>query len=400
LLRRAQAELAAGSVRWTWAAPGVATMAPFDDAAQAWLARVVQLARGRWVDIHERGESADAPGTARVEPGSAEQSFNLGEVVQAGARLLGKGPKAEAPPKDLQEAEPRGNSSAASKKAALAAIPLDILSPEHKQRATALLKASGFYRRLPKVTFSIEPEVYTYFLAHPDVAVSIWRAMKISKLEMWQTGRYDYEADAGDGSTGKLEVLHSGPEKCLIACDGLYKSPLFPKPIEAKSLLLLQTSFFREADGTVYVTHRADLFVEFPSLTVDVVAKIFSPLTVAMTDRTFSEISLFLKMMSLAMSRRPDWVEEIAGKMEGVPDIRKDQILELTAQVHTAAQKKLLERTAEKDRLPPGARHSGRLDGAPQPVIIPAAEVDRAPVTGPTAPAAPRSNDKPAGEGR
>jgi hypothetical protein len=60
LLRRAQAELATSSVRWTWAAPGVATMAPFDDAAQAWLSRVVQLARGRWVDVHERGESLDA----------------------------------------------------------------------------------------------------------------------------------------------------------------------------------------------------------------------------------------------------------------------------------------------------------------------------------------------------
>jgi hypothetical protein len=60
LLRRAQAELATGSVRWTWAAPGVAVMAPFDDAAQAWLARVVQLARGRWVDVRERGESLDA----------------------------------------------------------------------------------------------------------------------------------------------------------------------------------------------------------------------------------------------------------------------------------------------------------------------------------------------------
>jgi len=60
LLRRAQAELAAGNVRWTWAVPGVATMAPFDDAAQAWLSRVVQLARGRWVDVRERGESLDA----------------------------------------------------------------------------------------------------------------------------------------------------------------------------------------------------------------------------------------------------------------------------------------------------------------------------------------------------
>jgi len=60
LLRRAQAELASGSARWTWIAPGAATMAPLDDAAQAWLSRVVQLTRGRWVDVGERGEALDA----------------------------------------------------------------------------------------------------------------------------------------------------------------------------------------------------------------------------------------------------------------------------------------------------------------------------------------------------
>jgi hypothetical protein len=60
LLRRAQAELASGSARWTWSAPGTATMAPLDDAAQAWLARAVQAARGRWTDVSERGEALDA----------------------------------------------------------------------------------------------------------------------------------------------------------------------------------------------------------------------------------------------------------------------------------------------------------------------------------------------------
>ena len=60
LLQRARAELAAGSARWTWAVPGSPVMAPLDDAAQAWLARVVQAARGRWADVSERGESLDA----------------------------------------------------------------------------------------------------------------------------------------------------------------------------------------------------------------------------------------------------------------------------------------------------------------------------------------------------
>jgi hypothetical protein len=60
LLRRARAELASGAARWAWATPGAATMTPLDDAAQAWLSRVVQAAAGRWVEVNQRGESLEA----------------------------------------------------------------------------------------------------------------------------------------------------------------------------------------------------------------------------------------------------------------------------------------------------------------------------------------------------
>lgn len=342
-------------------------------------------------------QSGETVGPPKGEAAAGELPGSAADILQAGARVPGKAPRSEPQSKDAQEAEPKGTSSLAAKKAALAAIPLDQLSPERRQSASALLKAASFYRRLPKVTFSIEPEVYSYFVAHPDVAVSIWRAMKISKLQLWQTGRFDYEADAGDGSTGKLEVLHSGPEKCLVSCNGLYKSPLFSKSIEVRSLMLLQTSFFREVDGTIYVTHRADLFVEFPSQTIDVVARIFSPLTVAMTDRTFSEISLFLKMMSLAMARRPDWVEQIAGKMDGVADLRKTQILELTSQVYAAAQKRAVERANERDDATSSIRSPGQPPSAVQPAGGSAAESPAGPApTTPTGPAGSKpSKDEP-----
>src|SRR5258708_31279202 len=160
--------------------------------------------------------------------------------MQAGAKLVGK--NAQTDNRQPIELDAKGTSETAARKAAIAALPVDQLTVENRQRVHTLIKSVSFYRRLPKVTFTVEPEVYNYFLAHPDVAVSVWRAMKISKLKMWQTGRFDYEADTGDGSVGTLEVLHMGGEKNLVMCDGLYKSQLFTKPIEAKSLLFLQMS--------------------------------------------------------------------------------------------------------------------------------------------------------------
>lgn len=302
--------------------------------------------------------------------GLAGEPAYLPEVLRAAGRAISKPtPPGDPVLKDFHEAEPRGISTAAARKLAQAAIPLDRLSPENHKTVSQLLKNVSFYRRLPKVTFAIEPEVYNYFVAHPDVAVSIWRAMKISKLQMWQTGRYDYEAETDDGSSGILDVVYAGPEQHLVICDGQYKSPLFSKPIAARSLMLLQTGFSKEPDGTIYCTHRADLWVTFPSQTVDAVSKIFSPLAVTMTDRTFTEISLFLKMMSLAMSRRPDWVEQIAQKMDGIPDLRKEQLRQLTTQVYTTVQKRSIERAAQLEELSSDA--SGIFGAAEPEVSLP-----------------------------
>jgi len=308
-------------------------------------------------DRTEKTERADKGDKAEGDtPGHSHSSLN--EIMQVGAKLAGKSAQNET--HHPIELDAKGTSESSARKAAIAALPVEQLSAENRQKVEKLIKSVSFYRRLPKVTFTVEPEVYNYFLAHPDVAVSIWRAMKISKLKMWQTGRFDYEADTGDGSVGSLEVLHLGGEKNLAVCDGLYKSQLFTKPIEAKSLLFLQVSFAKQPDGTVLVTHRADLFVTFPSTTIDVVARIFSPLTVKMTDRTFTEISLFLKMMSMAMSRRPDWVEHITEKMDGVAEVRKEQVVDLSTQVFTAAQSRELEQMGLTEKAPGGPREGGR----------------------------------------
>ncbi|HVO05218.1 MAG TPA: hypothetical protein VMT83_00420 [Burkholderiaceae bacterium] len=60
LLRRAQSEVATGSARWTWSAPGRPVIKPLDSTAMVWLARVAQSAQGTWRDVGERGEGVEA----------------------------------------------------------------------------------------------------------------------------------------------------------------------------------------------------------------------------------------------------------------------------------------------------------------------------------------------------
>ena len=234
-----------------------------------------------------------------------------------------------------------GSSTTAVRKQALQELPLDRLSNHARSKAESVLKNLGLFRRLPTLSFEIDPEVYDYFLRNPDVAVATWRAMDISKFKLQQVEPNQYQADAGDGSVGQVELFYHTPEDTLIHCDGAFKSPLLPRPIVARSLMRLQTTFAREPDGRIIGTHSGDVFVEFPSQAVETVAKVISPVSHSIADRNFKQMTLFAHLMSQAMARHPGWIEVIGHKLDGVGAERKQEFLEVSARSHVMSRKRL-----------------------------------------------------------
>ena len=232
-----------------------------------------------------------------------------------------------------------GNSARALQNQAVQEIPWQLLNDAGKEQARSVLSSLGMYRRLPTLELEANHDVYRYFVAHPDVAVSIWRALKISRFKMWQTGPDQYEADAGDGTLGVVDVLYRGADQNLIICDGIYKTPISPQKFRAKALIHLRTKYYRAEDGTEFVRHQADLFVTFPSQTVETIAKLIAPISNVIVDRNFREVSAFVYMMTVAMSRQPGWVEQVTARLEGILEQRKPELLDVTARVYVEAQK-------------------------------------------------------------
>lgn len=240
----------------------------------------------------------------------------------------------------LKQIKP-GSSSTALRKEALADLPLQRLTLEQRTKISGITNSVSLYRRLPTVQFEVDADAYRFFMQHPDVAVSTWRAMEISKFQLQETAPNFYHADAGDGSVGNIEVLYREPEDTLILCDGQFKSPAAVRPITAKSLMRFQASFAKQADGRIICTHRGDVFVEFPQHLVDAVARVISPVSHSIADRNFKQITLFVHMMSQMMERQPTWVEGLSQRMDGIADSRKVELVRLTDVAYRNAQDRL-----------------------------------------------------------
>lgn len=239
-------------------------------------------------------------------------------------------------PDDMARTIEKGSSSNEVRADAIAGLPLDKLTPQDRRAAKEILDLVGLFRRLPTISIECDPAVYDYFLRQPDAAVSIWRALEISDFRMTPIGPGSYRADAGDGTMGTVRMLHQSRNELLALCSGEYKSPLLPRPIESRALLHLETRFVQDRDGKTRAVHRLNMFVAFPSQTIETAAKLISPVSNMVLDRNFKEVSLFIHMMTLAMVRQPGWVEQLANRLEDIPPEARQELIDLTAETYLA----------------------------------------------------------------
>ncbi|MEZ6055153.1 MAG: hypothetical protein R3C01_00475 [Planctomycetaceae bacterium] len=266
-------------------------------------------------------------------------------------------PKAQAAagPQITVEVIEKGNSSRATRKEAIQSLPTKSLHPESQRVVESILDNVSLYRRLPVVRCESDPRVIQFFTEHPDVAVAIWRVMEISEFTMKQTGPYDYQSDSGDGSIGTVQVLYRTPEQQLILCRGQFKSPALPKPIEAQAIMSLTTEFSRDEQGKPLATCRADVFVSFPSATIETAARFIAPVSHRIADRNFEEVVTFIRMMHIAMTDQPVWVEQVASRVDGVLSDRPGKLVDLTAKLYR-----------EQHPLPMLPQHMGALPETPE----------------------------------
>ncbi len=228
-----------------------------------------------------------------------------------------------------------GTSSRRVRKKAVSEFPYHLMSQQNKATALSIVDDLSLYRRLPTLELETDRRCYEFFTKHPDMAVSIWRAMEISRVEMTRKSESLFVTDTKDGTSGTVQVLLNTPDNYVVTCHGEFKSPAIKKPIKAIAMMHLKPTF--SENGTV--THQLDMYVAFPSPAIGAIARLISPVSNRIADRNFEEISLFVEMMSLAMSRQPGWVEKLANKTNGVQPETTKELLKLTAEIYVEAVK-------------------------------------------------------------
>jgi hypothetical protein len=219
----------------------------------------------------------------------------------------------------------KASNSRAAKEEALASIPFDLLSPEAEAKVAEVVEQSTVFRRLPPQVFACDPELYQFLLDHPEVVVNIWKNAKISTMTLERTGEDRYLVNDGAGTASSMEVLYKTRSKRLVYCEGEYEGPLLRRKVKGSCVILLQSTFQRDAEGTPVVSNQLDAFIKLDRAGAELVARTLQPIMGRTADENFSETTEFVSRLFGTAVCEPEKIHGLSDNLGDVdPEVRQE----------------------------------------------------------------------------
>ncbi|MCH2117099.1 MAG: hypothetical protein MK161_05315 [Pirellulales bacterium] len=235
----------------------------------------------------------------------------------------------------VQAAHPVGaTSKSQAREEAKRAIPWRQLTLQQRRSVQSVCKKSNIYRRLPVRVIDCDPNIFSFLMQRPEVVADTWRTLGVSKFKVQRQGEQTYYAEDGMGTTGQFSFLSAewgakAFNRVLIFAEGSFQGKPLPRPIRARSVMLLRTGSVVETNGRTYVTAQLDTFLDIENVGVELVAKTIRPLITRVADHNFTETLTFVSNFSRAAERNPRGVENFSQRLDAVDGATRDELIKL-----------------------------------------------------------------------
>lgn len=220
-------------------------------------------------------------------------------------------------------------------------LPLTKLSREDRNRVAEVVNDASIFRRMPTQVIPCDGQLFRFLLLNPDLVVSLWRTLGISEVSLERTGPHSFRTDDKQGTRGAIDILYSSDDTMLALADGNYDGALFTRKVVGKCVLLFKSGYFQDPDRLPYVSTRLDAFIQVENIGAELLVKSFQPLVGHFADHNFRETAHFVATLNRAAQVNPGKVEQLAGKLNDVSPVTRQQFVTITQQ--------LAARVAERD---------------------------------------------------
>jgi hypothetical protein len=192
-------------------------------------------------------------------------------------------------------------------------VPVDQLTPARREAVTRIMKHPTLVAQGPLEVFHGCPELYRWFLDHPDQAVRTWRRLGARCLDITDRGKGEFSWTDGQGTDIQWETVYRDSRLRVWYAEGKSKPTLWLPAVPLHAVVVLRHGESRDPSDRPLLEQQADLFLQTDSRTGLLIARLLGPSAPRFAEQGIAQLEMFFSALVWYLDRHPDRAEVLLG---------------------------------------------------------------------------------------
>ncbi len=214
-------------------------------------------------------------------------------------------------------------------------VPLDQIGQEHRETVSEVIRDHTFHRQGEPDSFSCPSSLYLSLVNEPAVTLALWKDLSDAPVQLQKVAPNRYEGTDGSGATAAWEFVLRSPRMHVLLGHLNYVSPHGNARVEARIILVVNTSYYQDSNHAPWVQHNIDAFVKVDSKGWKTVARPLRPVVERILEEQVKEAGYFVSLMSRLVTTYPNWASQVVNNHAAIDTQTKQRFSQVVAQTRS-----------------------------------------------------------------
>ena len=195
-----------------------------------------------------------------------------------------------------------------------------------------VIRDHTFHRQGDSDAFPCPSSLYLSLVNEPSLTLALWKDLSDAPVQLQKVGPNRYEGTDGSGATAVWEFVLRTPRLHVLLAHLNYVSPHGNARVEARIILIVNTSYYQDSNREAWVQHNVDAFVKIDSKGWKTLGRTLRPVIERILEEQVKEAGYFISLMSRLVLTYPNWAGHIVNSHPAIDAATKQRFSEVLAQ--------------------------------------------------------------------
>ncbi|HZW32544.1 MAG TPA: hypothetical protein VFF52_17655 [Isosphaeraceae bacterium] len=210
-------------------------------------------------------------------------------------------------------------------------VPLHQILPERRDIVAEVIREHTFHRQGEPDTFPCPSSLYLSLVGEPAATVALWKDLSDSPVQLQKVAPNRYEGTDGSGSSAVWEFVLRSPQLHVLLAFFNYVSPHGNARIDARIVLIVNSTYHRDSNREPWVQHTVEAFVKVDSKGWKTLARTFRPVIERILEEQVREAGHFVSLMSRLVITYPNWASQVVASQTTLDAVTRQRFCDVVA---------------------------------------------------------------------